>query len=297
MAVTLGGSLGITYPDASTTAAGGITSRFSPYITDTANVMYLYGVKVDGSVGVYTPLQRATTSSVTANITLSANTANYVLNTAKVAGYVAGVTNVTLTINSGVIISSASTGTAAFIVDNSWAAGDTITVINNGTILGRGGNGGGGGAGSSAAGSGTSGGLGLLIQKATSINNGSGRIAGGGGGGGGGGGAVGYFSQIDSSAEVNGGSGGGGIGGSSPNGTLTAAGSGYGGSSYYDAYGGTGGSGGTYGSNGSGGGYGYPGAYPYGYGSPGGGGAAGAAVSGNSLITWISTGTRNGAIA
>lgn len=74
-------------------------------------------------------------SRVSSNITISANTANYVLNTAKVTGYVAGSTDVTLTINSGVVVYSGSTGSYALQVDTSWAAGDTVTIINNGTIL------------------------------------------------------------------------------------------------------------------------------------------------------------------
>jgi hypothetical protein len=243
-----------------------------------------------------------------ANITISADTANYVLNTAKVTGYKAGKTDMTLTINSGVIVSSSSTGSYAFTVDTSWAVGDTVTIVNNGTILGRGGNGGNGGtyltsprnqgfAGSSA-------GPALLVQRATTMNN-LNRIAGGGGGGGGGGAAEGTCGK--SGYEAGGGGGGGGIGvstaglGAGPisgysakgsngtNGTLTAVGGGGAGGSISCQVGGAGGSGGSYGSSGS-----------SGVGSTGGGGSgggAGACIVGNSNITYVNTGTRNGSIS
>lgn len=238
-----------------------------------------------------------------ANITISSNTTNYTLGTSKVTGYKAGKTDVTLTINSGVTVYSTSTGSYAFTVDNSWTTGDTVTVVNNGTILGKGGAGGNGGSGSGGTGStGSVGGPALYVQRATSINNASGRVAGGGGGGGGGGAA--WTPIGDSNAP--GGSGGGGIGNGSPNGTLSSGGSGSGGGSFsfefkgstVDGTGGTGGSGGTYGSSGSSGGSGSTGnpgrVNTYGGGS---GGAAGAAVAGNSNITWINTGTRNGSIS
>lgn len=239
---------------------------------------------------------------VASQISISSNTSNYVLNTAKVTGYAAGTTDVTLTINSGVIVSSSSTGSYAFTVDTSWTTGDTVTVVNNGVILGRGGN---GGSGAQSVGipatSGTSGGPALLVQRATSINNAN-RISGGGGGGGGGGFASAIEPEFGIFLSAAGGQGGGGIGGGSPNGSLTAAGSGSAGGvdSYppFNAYGGSGGNGGTYGSSGSSGGGGSCGSCGSGNTTSGaGGGAAGAAVVGNSNITWIATGTRNGSIS
>jgi hypothetical protein len=240
---------------------------------------------------------------VQANITLSANTANYVLNTAKVTGYVAGSTDTTLTINSGVFVSSGSTGSYALTVNTSWAAGDTVTIVNSGTIVGRGGNGG-----NNNCASGDPGGVAgpaLLVQRATSVNN-INRIAGGGGGGGGG--CGGNFQCIGKCGKsgpctcgfiIGGaGAGGGGIGGSvggtaascsnsgGPGGagTLTAAGGGGPGGEA------AGGSGGGYGAAGGPGGSG-------GFPNQGAGGAGGAAVVGNSNITWIAFGTRNGSIS
>lgn len=246
---------------------------------------------------------------VTINITISANTANYVLNTAKAAGYIAGKSDIVLTINSGVTVYSDSTGTAAFIVDTSWASGDTVRVNNAGVILGRGGQ---GAVSINTKGqAGGAGGTGLQVLRATSVNN-TNRISGGGGGGGGGGGASGQ------GAGVNAGTGGGGLGNGSAGGTgstagtLTAAGSGQGGTtvagsctigeSVYASYAirGNSGAGGSYGASG---GNGVAGQFTTtgscsGVGdTAGAGGGGGAAVSGNSNITWIATGTRNGGIS
>lgn len=221
---------------------------------------------------------------VAASATISANTPNYVLNTAKASGYVAGKTDMTLTINSGVVVYSTSTGSYALQVDTSWTTGDTVTIVNSGTILGCGGNGGGGGFGG-AGNTGAGGGPALLVQRATSINNVN-RISGGGGGGGGGA----DVGSGKNSQPGYGGGGGGGIGGGAGgtanggSGTLTSAGSG--GSNFN---GGVGGSGGTYGSSGGAGNAGP-------YGSGGGGGGGGACLAGNVNITWIAFGTRNGAI-
>lgn len=237
---------------------------------------------------------------VTSNITISANTSNYILDTAKAPGYVAGVTDVTLTINSGVFISSTSTGSYAFTV-SPFASGDTVRIINNGTIVGRGGNGGFGNGRSFSGGTGGAGGPALLVNFPITLNNAPGRIAGGGGGGGGGASHV---------SIGGGGGGGGGIGGStggsvtpaegqfkqpaspgSPGspGTLTAAGPGGPGGPGNGPYpGGPGGPGGGYGSGGFGG-------SPAPNNSGGPGGSGGSAIVGVSRITFNGTGTINGA--
>jgi hypothetical protein len=264
---------------------------------------------------------------VTASATISANTANYVLNTAKAPGYSSGKTDMTLTINSGIFVFSDSTGTAALNVDTSWAAGDTVTIVNNGTILGRGGAGGNGVNGGSGN-PGSSGGLGLLVQRALTLNN-INRISGGGGGGGAGRG--GFANPVSSSGSGGGGGIGNGSAGSqggftgSPSiapsngsaGTLTSAGGGGGGGGGNNiivgtcvqgenntsviAYYGAGGTGGTYGSSGSAGGNMFVGmlSSPCGAftGSAGSGGGGGGAISGNSNITYINTGTRDGGIS
>jgi hypothetical protein len=239
---------------------------------------------------------------VTASATIAANTSNYTLNTAKAPGYSSGKTDMTLTINSGVFVSSSSTGSYALTVDTSWAAGDTVTIVNNGTIIGRGGNGGQNDSGSSNNQPGSAAGPALLVSRAITLNN-LNRIAGGGGGGGGG--AFQFFSFPEATPQANGGSGGGGIGGSSAGtqvgsgnqgspGTLTSAGTGGAGIAFYPGgVSGSGGNGGTYGSSGSAGGRGS--GQSNNSGRPG--GAAGAAIVGNSNITYTNTGTRNGSVS
>ena len=246
--------------------------------------------------------------------TISANTANYTVNTAKAPSYVAGATDFTLTINSGVFVSSGSTGSYAMTVDTSWAAGDTVTIVNSGTIVGRGGNGGNGsGTANGAGAAGGSGGPALLVQRAITMNN-LNRIAGGGGGGGGQG-ALNAFQKGNPSAS-GGGGGGGGIGGSS--GGSGAPRSNLGGPPTFNGNGGGGGTltgaggggrsnacnAGSFNIAGDGGGYGSAGTAAFvstntcnnNNGPMGGGGSGGVCIQGNSNITYTNTGTRNGTI-
>ena len=74
------------------------------------------------------------------NLTISANTQQYDIFSA--AGSPAGAVDVSLTINSGVIVGDVSAGTYAVRTGSAWAAGSTIAIVNNGTIQGIGGNGG-----------------------------------------------------------------------------------------------------------------------------------------------------------
>jgi len=265
-----------------------------------ANVRTLAGVGGSGTVISMQNLQNKS-NRVTASATITSDTANYTLNTAKAPGYSSGKTDMTLTINPGIYVYSSSTGSYALTVDTSWASGDTVTIVNNGTILGDGGNGGLGGTPqtSTPGAAGSAGGPALLVQRALTMNN-LNRIAGGGGGGGGG--AGGYVATSPKTqATVAGGGGGGGIGGGTgapaqfiaqntgqpgQNGTLAAAGPG-GASGGGSA--GNGGTGGGYGSSGSSGGTGDQ--------PTSSGGAAGACIVGNSNITYTNTGTRNGSIS
>ena len=232
---------------------------------------------------------------VVASATISSDTSNYTVNTAKASGYVAGNTDFTLTINSGIFVSSSSTGSYALTIDNSWSAGDTVKIINGGTIVGRGGNGGTGGLGNVGS-PGAGGGPAILAQFAVAITNNN-RVAGGGGGGGGGG----------FSGPSVGGGGGGGIGNSSggaasgggyspatpgTDGSLTAAGNGGAGGPSGKSFSGAGGNGGGYGNSGNNGQT-APGSGV----SGGGGGSAGACTQGGpTYITWTVAGTRNGAL-
>ena len=135
-------------------------------------------------------------SSFAFNATISANTANYNLRAAAVAAGWDQIKplNATVTINSGVYVYSTSTGTYAFDTGVTFPTGTTLSLVNNGTILGM------GGAGAGAMGMGpggtfyytpintsfaAAGGPGLIARYALSVTN-NGIIAGGGGGGGGG---------------------------------------------------------------------------------------------------------------
>ena len=244
------------------------------------------------------------------NFAISSNASQVNLRSAASSAGWDGSSPVHATINSGVVIYSGSTGSYAMVINGSWSGGVTLT--NNGTILGRGGN---GAKGSFANGCSTqgcycssgvtkgtagSGGPALQITTATTIYNGSGRISGGGGGGGGG--------SSFHTFGAPGGGGGGGIGGGSAGGThggagagsagsLTSAGSGgsgFAGGACGGNNSGAGGAGGSYGASGANGGNGqsmnsgqYQGTS---------GASAGAATSGQSNVTWASTGTRNGSV-
>jgi len=205
------------------------------------------------------------------SFSITANTTNYVLRASALTAGWNGSSKLVCTINSGVYVYSTGTGSYAMTIAGSFPGG--VALINNGTIVGKGGD---GGAGNGS--SGGSGGPALQVTVPVTITNGSGRIAGGGGGGGGASGTSEchgpYKGGCDFYVFIGGPQGGGGIGNGAPNGTLTAAGG---------ATGSGAGSGGGYGSAGSAG--------------AGSGGAGGAAVVGNSNITWVSTGTRNGSIS
>ena len=237
--------------------------------------------------------------------TISSNQANANLRTLALNAGWNGTTKVVATISSGIYLYATSTSNTGLVVDGSFPAG--VDLINNGYILGMGGNGGGGGGDGGAGGSGGSGGKALSVSTGVTITN-NGTIGGGGGGGGGGGsgkngqefgfagggGGGGGRTGLTNSSGGGGGSGayngGGGSGGS---GTSSSAGGGGGGGVYYGAfdngYGAGGGSGGNWGANGNGGGSARA--------SGGSGGGAGACLTGNSYITWVATGSRYGAIS
>jgi len=221
------------------------------------------------------------------NLTISANTFNYVLRTAAdAAGWTTG-RPVILTVQSGVVVGSTST-TQASLATGTFPAGTSLTLINNGIIAGAGG-------GQTSQGA-QPGGTAIFVESAITIfNNG---IIGGGGGAGGRGASSTYFM---------GGGGGGGAGalpGPASNGRPTAGGlcgadggspgtlltGGEGGKQHPGCFGGDGGKGGDLGQPGlRGGGFPPP---MGGSGSPG--GAAGAAAVGNALITWQVVGDRRG---
>lgn len=238
------------------------------------------------------------------SFTISSNQTNANLRTLAINAGWNQSSKVVATINSGVYLSSNDTNVDALTINGSFPGG--VQLINNGTIVGRGGAGGNGqGAPYTGGSNGGAGGRALNVATAVTITN-NGTIAGGGGGGAGGYGYY-YLTGGKDSVSYNYGGGGGGGGKSSMTNSTGGSGGTAGGATFN--YPGAGGNGGTISAIGSGG-SGGAGFYANHMGGNGGqwgaagvstnvlyGGAGGAAVSGNSNITWLATGTRLGAIA
>ena len=212
--------------------------------------------------------------------TISSDATNYVLRNAAITAGWDGIVplDAEVTVSSGIVLSADSTGQYAFDTGVTFPAGTTLALINNGFVIGM------GGAGGEAYTAGSNGGPALRAQYALGIDAAGGVIGGGGGGGGGnkGGGGGGRSGRTDAAGGVAVGNG--------TSGTFSSGGSG----------GSSGGAGGTTGPGGAGSGV--SGGGGGGWGASGGttgiyaGGTGGAAVVGNSYITWINTGTRYGDI-
>ncbi len=149
------------------------------------------------------------------NLVISSDTANY--NVASALGNPITAQNIVLTINSGVKVYSNSVSQPA-LDTGTLPSGSTLKIVNNGYIVGKGGDGG-RGAGhwsggccwnqwSDPARSGTAGGNALELKLPTTIDNTNGNIWGGGGGGGGGGAAM-IWSMVRTGGAGGGGAGGG----------------------------------------------------------------------------------------
>ena len=216
-----------------------------------ASVRTLFGVP-SGAISMsngYGKSNRAVISS-----TISANTANATVNLSSISGYVAGKSDITVTINSGIYVYSTTTGGAGLTFTNG-TTGDTLTVVNNGRIMGQGGQGG-----NYLSTTGVAGGPAISLSMNTTINNtnAAAYIGGGGGGAGssrdsvatGGGGAGGGQGGTASGFGLTGGAGGG-IGASGGNGVQfvdgegNVLGSGGGGGRIFPGTGGAGGIGGN----------------------------------------------------
>ena len=253
-----------------------------------------FDVKVTDSAGSTDTKSFTLEVKAATSLTISSNTNNYNIASA-VTGAGGSLNNdVILTINSGVTVGSTTSTTAAMYTSTGWGAGTTITIINNGSLVGStgsntdgnggsGGNGGGqyqnGGSGSAGSGSAeaaNNGGnafehsqtaddnLSVVFQTTGTRSGGSAgqRTFKGGGGGGGSGGRGYYYSGFCPGLGGGGaryGAGGSGYGNNGSAGGATLGGSGGPGCGGYGGYGGTGGSGGNLQANGSGGNNGYDG--------------------------------------
>jgi len=235
-------------------------------------------------------------------LVISSATNNYNVYTNRGPTYVPGISDITVTVNPGVVVGSSSVFNFAFSVPSDFAAGDTVTVVNNGIIIGTGGSGGRGNPGGSQ---GSLGGNALLVNRSTSIVN-NGTIAGGGGGGGGGGHQLAPRPSKQGGPRTGGGGGGGGGAGGAPGGLpgpgSTPGGAGQAGGPGPAQAGGTGGAGGNWpaggglvvgGAGGAGGGMGAAGATGTPRPSSGGnlGGGPGNFINGNPNVTWVVAGT------
>ena len=169
-----------------------------------AAVRTLFGV-ASGSIDMNTGHGKSNSANLT--YIISSNTTQRSVNVATLSGYVAGKTNLTITINNGIYVYSTTDSTPALTITGT-TSGDTVSLINNGYIMGKGGNGG--------YRAGSPGYTALSISSNITLTN-NGYIAGGGGGGGG-------FDQGSVAIGLGGGGAGGGLGGFVISATLTTAG-------------------------------------------------------------------------
>ena len=224
---------------------------------------------------------------VSISYTFSANTADAALTLSAISGYSAGKSDITVTINSGIYLYATSTGSYGLNLSGG-TTGDTLTIVNNGYIMGMGG--GGGGESEPSGYNGNNAGNALNIPINATITNTSGYILGGGGGGAG-------VDYTGNNGRVIGGGGGGAGGGKGGRGGTYAVGGAGGGIGASGANGGstnriTGGGGGgrvVLGTGGAGG----P-AGESGYGGGAGGGGAGCLASGKSGSTEAACGGGGG---
>jgi hypothetical protein len=170
-----------------------------------------------------------TANRVNVSFTFTANIADASINLSSLSGYVAGISDITITVNNGVYV-WASSGSNAGLTFSGGASGDTLTIVNNGYIMGAGGNG------NSSFTVGTNGSAAISLSISATINNTNGAAFIGGGGGAGGGYYVNSNNFVAGGGGAGGGNGGpafggggagGGIGSSGNNGTFTDTGGNY----------------------------------------------------------------------
>lgn len=233
------------------------------------------------------------------NQAIASDSSNYNIRTAALAAGWNGSSPLiaTVTILTGVVVSATGNAVNAFRTDSGFPLGSSLAVINQGFIVGCGGDGAYGGVpGDGGFLNGSPGGTAFYAEAAVTITN-TGTIAGGGGGGGRGGSG---YEATGPAPFVEAGGGGGGrsgrtnaLGGpgikAGTDGTYTTAGTGGAATTRNGGTGGKGGNGGGWGAAGATGSAGSSGS-----GRPGGSG--GLCMNGNSFVTWNTTGTRIGGI-
>ena len=232
------------------------------------------------------------TNRVAIALTISSTTQSYNIFSNRAATYSAGISDVTLTVQAIV----GSTGASAIDTGNQWTSGDTVKIINNSQIVGRGGAGGAGGGQNAQGGAGSAGQPAIVLGINTTIQNNGGNIRGGGGGGGGGKGAQ-VTQPVKGGQLIQQFAGGGGGGGQGQEGGAASSGTGAGQAGSISGAGGGGTGQSPAGNGGAGGGFGQAG---QGGGNSGAsGGAAGKAINlaGNQVTFEDGSGNVQGAVS
>ena len=232
------------------------------------------------------------TNRVAIALTISSTTQSYNIFSNRGGTYSAGISDVTLTVQAIV----GSTGASAIDTGNQWTSGDTVKIINNSQIVGRGGAGGAGGGQNAQGGAGAAGQPAIVLGINTTIQNNGGNIRGGGGGGGGGKGAQ-VTQPVKGGQLIQQFAGGGGAGGQGQQGGAAGSGTGAGQAGSISGAGGGGTGQSPAGNGGAGGGFGQAG---QGGGNSGAsGGAAGKAINlaGNQVTFEDGSGNVQGAVS
>ena len=232
------------------------------------------------------------TNRVAIALTSSSTTQSYNIFSNRGGTYSAGISDVTLTVQAIV----GSTGASAIDTGNQWTSGDTVKIINNSQIVGRGGAGGAGGGQNAQGGAGSAGQPAIVLGINTTIQNNGGNIRGGGGGGGGGKGAQ-VTQPVKGGQLIQQFAGGGGGGGQGQQGGAAGSGTGAGQAGSISGAGGGGTGQSPAGNGGAGGGFGQAG---QGGGNSGAsGGAAGKAINlaGNQVTFEDGSGNVQGAVS
>ena len=232
------------------------------------------------------------TNRVAIALTISSTTQSYNIFSNRGGTYSAGISDVTLTVQAIV----GSTGASAIDTGNQWTSGDTVKIINNSQIVGRGGAGGAGGGQNAQGGAGSAGQPAIVLGINTTIQNNGGNIRGGGGGGGGGKGAQ-VTQPVKGGQLIQQFAGGGGCGGQGQQGGAAGSGTGAGQAGSISGAGGGGTGQSPAGNGGAGGGFGQAG---QGGGNSGAsGGAAGKAINlaGNQVTFEDGSGNVQGAVS
>lgn len=203
--IVLNGGVTIQYP------GGTSTLTFNDYLVRTLAGKPSGRISMDDMRNKEGPTPRGT---VTATATY--NLADYTVDVRNLSGYVAGSSDITLTVNSGVYVYSTNTTNAGLTIIGT-SGGDVVTLVNKGYIMGKGGNGGGGGSSTYP----TAGGPAIECWCPLIIDTRNGYIGGGGGGGGNSG-----FAQTYAGGGGGAGGGNGGIGAVNGSSTYSVAGSG-----------------------------------------------------------------------